>query len=159
MECVQYLNSIEAEGGWLLAEPLGKLTSLMSLNLVRVTEWLAAKSSGKGLSGDGRDIARFGCSGVERWGSKEGSIFSGCSGFERSGSMQPLCFDSLVCSREGGCCCRSLVWCLCGLTQIVGVHRVEVCIERVLVGRRFVCGCGVVVGWDGAALGGLVLVS
>ena len=61
---MQRENKIEAEGGWLLAEPLGKLTSLTSLNLVRacgdLAEWWAAKCSGTGLSENGRDIARFG---------------------------------------------------------------------------------------------------
>ena len=63
---MQDFNRIEAEGAGHLAEPLGKLTRLTSLNLVRaccdVTQRCAAKWSGKGLSGDGRDLARFGCS-------------------------------------------------------------------------------------------------
>ena len=77
MDGLQNSNSIEAEGAEHLAEPLGKLTSLTSLDLVHacvdMTEWFAAKLPGKGLSGDGRDMARFGCSGVERWRSMKGS--------------------------------------------------------------------------------------
>ena len=48
-ECVQGGNKILAKGAELLAEPLGKLTSLTSLNLVCargvMTEWWAAKLS------------------------------------------------------------------------------------------------------------------
>ena len=76
---MQNSNWIGTKGAEHLSEPLGKLTSLTSLNLVRacddLTVWWAAKCSGKVSSGDGRDIASFRCSGVERQGSMEGSVF------------------------------------------------------------------------------------
>ena len=136
---MQDFNRIEAEGAGHLAEPLGKLTRLTSLNLVRacgdMTEWWAAKWSGKGLSEDGRDLTRFGCSErgvvVERWGSMEGSALICLCAVGRDGGIA----DDVLLQCERGCgrgwARRGRMGGRCGQEAVLNIFMV-----------RVVCGCG-----------------